>query len=186
MKRIGTCVAGLLLAVLVSGTAHAQGGVYRGHATGLAGATFGGDVSGTVFTAGGSMSVQEDSGWGAELDFGFAKDEASLNGGADLTTMMVNVNWIKPAGPVHPFVVIGVGTIGVHGCLLPCSSMTTTWNLGLDWGAGARLDLTDAVSLGGDVRYFVAPGSHEGTSRPENFGFWRVAFGATFSWAIVQ
>jgi len=186
MNWIGKCVAGLCLVVLASGTAHAQSAVYRGHATGHVGSTFGGDLGDAAVSVGGALSVQEDSGWGAEIDFGYANDDNARNREADLTTFMVNMNWVKPRGPIHPFVMAGAGAIGVHGCLLPCSTVSTTWDLGVSMGAGARYDLTDAFALGADARYFVAPGSHAGTSRPENFGFWRVAFGATFSWAIVQ
>ena len=186
MNRSGTCVAGLFLVLLASGTASAQSAVYRGHATGHIGATAGGDVAGAVLTAGGSISVLDDSGWGAEIDVGFANDGSADHREADLTTFMVNANWVRPRGPIHPFVVFGVGSIGVHGCLLPCSKVTTTWNFGVGGGGGARYDLNDAIAVGGDVRYVMAPGSHAGSSRPANFGFWRVAFGATFSWAIVQ
>lgn len=186
MNRIGTCVAGLFLVVLAGGTASAQTPVYRGHATGHVGSTFGGDLGDATVSIGGAMSVQEDSGWGAEIDFGYANDDNAGNREADLTTFMVNVNWIKPAGPVHPFVILGAGTIGVHGCLQSCPGVTTTWDFGVSMGAGVRYDLTDMFAVGGDARYFVAPGTHAGTARPENYGFWRVAFNATFSWAIVQ
>jgi opacity protein-like surface antigen len=185
MSRIGICVVCGLLVLVASGTASAQGGLYRGHVTGHVGSTFGGDAAGAGLSGGASMSVQEDSGWGAEVDFGIANDTSGGTREADLTTVMVNMNWIRPSGPLHPFVMIGVGTIGVRGCLLPCSTVTTTWDFGLGAGGGARYDLNDLVAIGGDVRYFMAPGSHTGTSRPENFGFFRAAVGVTLSWAIV-
>ncbi|MEO8679508.1 MAG: outer membrane beta-barrel protein [Vicinamibacterales bacterium] len=185
MNRIGKGVAGLLLALLASGTAGAQSKLYKGSATGLVGATMGGSVADSVLTAGGSVSVQEDSGWGAEIDFGFANDDNARNLQADLTTAMVGVNWIKPRGPLRPLATFSAGVIGVRGCLLPCSRITSTWNFGIGAGGGVRYDLTDVVALGGEVRYFVAPGNHAGSSRPENFGFFRAAVGVTYSWAIV-
>lgn len=185
MNRIGTCVVGLFLVVLATGAASAQSQIYRGHATGHVGSTMGGNAADALLTVGGSVSVQEASGWGSEIDFGFANDDTAGTREADLTTAMVSVNWIKPGGPLHPFAMFGVGAIGVHGCLLPCSRVTSTWNFGVGGGGGARYDLTDVFAVSGDVRYFMAPGSHAGSSRPENFGFFRVAFGVTVSWAIV-
>jgi opacity protein-like surface antigen len=185
MNRIGKGAAGLLLALSFSGAASAQSTLYKGSVTALVGSTMGGSVADPILTAGGSMSVQEASGWGAEVDFGFANDDNARHPAADLTTAMVGVNWIKPRGPLRPLATFSAGVIGVHGCLLPCAAITSTWNFAIGAGTGLRYDLTDMFAVGGEVRYFVAPGSHEGTSRPENFRFLRAAFSITYSWAIV-
>lgn len=166
------------------GGAGGLGGLYQGHITGLVGTTAGGDAPNAILTLGGSMAVQDDTGWGSEIDFGYARNQSSQLKAADLASFMVNANWVKPRGPLHPYALFGVGALGVHGCLLPCSKITSTWNFGISGGAGARYDLNDVVSVSGDGRYFMAPGSHAGSSRPSNFGFWRVSMGLTFSWAF--
>jgi hypothetical protein len=179
-------IAALLICGASSAQAQSRGQLYRGLATGLVASSLGGDLNDPVMTLGGTVSVQDEGGWGAEIDFAVGDDNNAQNREADITSLTVGVNYfgIIRGVPVHPYGGLGVGTLGVHGCLLPCSRVTTTWNLGLYFAGGAQYDLNDIVGLRGDVRFMMAPGGHSGTSRPDNWKFWRVAFGLTVGWTI--
>lgn len=185
--RLKTVIACVLVWASAS-TAQAQQGreTYRGIATGLIGGTLGGDVPDPVLTLGGTVSVQEASGWGTEMDISWAKDNNGSTQKADITAIMIGANWLRSRGnkPVNPYLAFGIGALGLHGCLLPCSAPTTTWNLGLSTGGGVQFAFNDIIGLRGDARYMFAPGSHEGSSRPANWGFWRVSFGVGFGWAV--
>lgn len=84
MKRMvvfAMCVCGWVAAGATRAEAQMSMGAFRGYLTGQAGWATGGDVSSPVFTPGVSVSVQEESGWGAEFDFGYAAD-LNAGGGA--------------------------------------------------------------------------------------------------------
>ena len=71
MKVIRVSIV-FVLFTMAAGRAHAQssGGVYSGFLTGQIGVTGGGDAPASMLTPSVSVSVHEDSGWGAELDLG--------------------------------------------------------------------------------------------------------------------
>jgi len=174
----------LALVAVATGRADAQTGTYSGFVTGQAGVTSGGDMPDSVFTPGLSVAVQEVSGWGAELDFGFANGSKSADRELDLGTYMVNAFWQARHGRVRPYGVGGVGVIQVHGCFNFCTEVDTVYDLGINLGGGVLFALNDIVGLRGDARYFWAPGEKTGTTRPGNYAFWRVSVGVTFMWAI--
>lgn len=185
MKPIRVSIV-LALVALAAGRAEAQtgGGTYSGFLSGQLGITTAGDVPATVFTPSASVAVQEDSGWGAELDVGYANGAASSSGELDLATYMVNAIWQAPAGTVRPYGLGGVGAIQVHGCFTSCTRIETVFDLGVNVGGGALYVLNDMVGFRGDVRYFWAPGDKTGTTRPGNYAFWRASVGVTFMWSL--
>ena len=184
MKRMSIVVACMLLAG-GAGVAEAQTGTYFGHVTGQVGVTAGSDLPSPAITPSVTVSVQDNSGWGAELDFGYAHSPGGVAPDVDLGTFMVNVNWMAPRGLVRPYGVAGVGVVQVHGCLTACAAIATTYDFGLNVGGGAMYPMNDAVSVRGDLRYFRASGGEAATTRPGAYGFWRASVGVTFTWAIV-
>jgi len=183
MKRV---VALAAFVIIVAGADHAQAqsirmGTFRGFLTGHVGLADGGELSDSRMTAGASVSVQEQDGWGAELDFGRAGDAIASGQELDITTYMVNGAWVKPRGHVRPFGVLGGGIMQIHGCGPTCSTAQTTYDLGFTAGAGVFALLTDAIGVRGDARYLFTSADHPELNRPERFGFWRFSVGATFS-----
>ena len=184
--RLITAIAGVLILACAS-TAQAQQGreTYRGIATGLVGGTLGGDVADPVLTLGTTIAVIEASGWGAEMDIGYANDNNGSARKADITSLMIGATWLRSRGPrARPYISLDIGTLGLHGCLIPCSKTETTWDLGFSTGGGIQYAFNDLVGLRGDARYMFAPGSHEGENRPGNWGFWRISFGVGVGWAV--
>ncbi len=177
------CVSIAIVGAVLAGRAEAQSGTYRGFLTGQIGVTTGGDVPDSSLTPSVSVAVQDDSGWGAELDFGYA-NSAAAGRELDLTTYMVNAIWMAPTGPVRPYGLGGAGAIQVRGCFSACAQIATVYDFGLNVGGGALYPLNDIVGLRGDLRYFWAPGDKTGTTRPGDYSFWRASVGVTFMWAI--
>lgn len=174
----------LALLAIAAGRADAQTGTYSGFLTGQIGVTTAGDTPASVLTPSLSVSVQDISGWGAELDFGYANGAPSTGRELDLATYMVNAIWQARAGTVLPYAVGGAGAIQVHGCFTSCAQIATVYDLGVNVGGGALYAMNDIVGVRGDVRYFWAPGAKTGTTRPGNYSFWRASIGVTFMWAI--
>jgi hypothetical protein len=80
-------------------------------ATGFAGAMAGGDLPRTSLALGAAVTVNEESGWGADMDFSFADDDSTQQA-LDVTAFMVNANWTKPHGFWRPYVSGGLGRCG--------------------------------------------------------------------------
>ena len=178
------------LAVMFAAVPDAQAqsirmGTFRGYLTGHVGSAVGGELSDSRLMPGVSIAVQEQDGWGAELDFGRADDAVSGIQELDITTYMVNGAWVKPVGVVRPFGVIGGGIMQISGCDTPCNRDATTYDLGFTLGAGVFAMLNDIVGLRADGRYIFSTADHPDLNRPDKFGFWRLSIGATFTWAIV-
>jgi opacity protein-like surface antigen len=186
MKPIQVSIV-LALVAMAAGRAEGQTGrgTYSGFFTGQVGITAGGDLPASVVTPSVSVSVQEVSGWGAELDLGYANGAPSTSGELDLATYMVNAIWQSPSGMVRPYGLGGVGAIQVRGCFTFCTQIATVTDLGVTVGGGALYVLNDVVGFRGDLRYFWAPGDKTGTTRPGNYAFWRVSAGVTFMWSLV-
>jgi len=186
--KIHCGLAALALVALTASDGFAQSramGSFRGLFTAHIGAATGDDVSEPRLTAGASVSVQEQTGWGAELDFGRTSDASSGAQVLDLTTYMANAAWVRPAGSIRPFGIAGAGIMQINGCDTPCTRAATTYDFGLTVGGGVLALLNDAVGVRGDARYFFASADHPDLRRPDNFGFWRISIGATLMWAII-
>ena len=155
-------------------------GTFHGYLTGFIGGTLAGDVDGSVFTAGGSVSVQETTGWGAEIDFGRTTD-ATVNGHElDLTTYMVNMTYVRPYKLIRPFAAAGGGVHQVDDGALHAK----TYDLGLSAGGGVFLLANDVIGMRADARYFFSLGDHPELARPDKISHWRISVGFTYLWQM--
>ena len=185
MRQTGlwTITLGILLAVGVT-DASAQGPLYRGYATVFAGAIAAGDLPRTSWALGGAVSIIEDSGWGADMDFSFSDDDSTQQA-VDVAAFMINANWTQPTGFWRPYVSGGLGAIRLHGCVSGCPQVTSTTDFGVNVGGGTFVSVNDIVFVRGEVKYLWAPGEHPDLSRTDNFGFWRATVGVTLMWTLV-
>jgi Outer membrane protein beta-barrel domain len=187
MQRM-LCWTMVIIALVASGATEARAqsgmGAFKGFLTGHIGAIAGADVDEARATVGASVSVHDDTGWGAEFDLGHSADAESGPLTLDVTSYMFNAQWIKPDGVIRPYGLLGGGVLQLDGCASPCSRSARTFDFGLSAGAGALYMLNDDFALRGDLRYFYSSANHSDLGRPDNFNYFRVTFGATFMWSI--
>jgi opacity protein-like surface antigen len=187
MMRRRTSVCALVAVALLLTPAAAQAqltmGAFRGLATGHIGSSLGNGDAGEALSVGGSVAVIEEFGWGAEFDFGYADSGDAPGEGLDAQSYMLNAILVRPKGRLRPFGVAGVGVIHAQTCVAACPGATTWTDFGFNGGGGLQFLFSDVFGLRGDVRYFTALGDHPDPSR-QNLSYWRIAFGATFLWAI--
>lgn len=188
MRRIlGMFFAVAAVVGMTAGEARAQMTMssFKGYLTGHVGAVTAGDVSEGNPAFGVSVSVQEGSGWGAELDVARTDDvEVAGTQVLDVNTYMVNAAWVRPLGRIRPFGVGGVGVMQVDGCAF-CGREATTYDLGFTAGGGVHVILNDWAAVRGDARYIWTGADHPDLGRPANFKFWRLSAGFTFMWAVL-
>ncbi|MDH4066179.1 MAG: porin family protein, partial [Acidobacteriota bacterium] len=184
MRRASARRLWLLGVLLAASPAAAQTGpgLFSGQATGHVGVATGTNGRGSTVSLGASVSVVDGSGWGAELDFGYADDDNGRTGGLDVQSYMLNVIGIRPKGRVRPFVVAGGGVVRARTCAGECPETRAWTDWGVSAGGGVQYRLTPVAALRADVRYLAAPADHPEPERVGGFGFWRVAVGATFLW----
>jgi hypothetical protein len=185
MRRTVLVALALLAINTIDARAQSGAGSFTGFLTGHAGAVTGGDLSDPRLTLGASVAVHEETGWGAEIDFGNTSDVLAGRQILDVTSWMVNAVWVRPNGLIRPFGLGGAGVLQVNGCDAPCNIPARTFDFGLNLGGGTYIALSDAAALRGDVRYFWASADHADLRRPDNFNYWRASFGVTFMWALV-
>jgi hypothetical protein len=188
MKRSVMVLAGVCVVIAASATdARAQMtmGTFKGLLTGHIGMVTGGDVNNERMVAGASVAVHESNGWGAEIDFGRSTEVTANRQLLDLTSYFVNAAMLKPTGVIRPFGLAGAGIIQVDGCAAQCTPSPRTYDLGITIGGGTYITLTEYAALRADARYFFTPADHPELGRANNLAFWRVSFGATFTWVIV-
>ena len=183
MRRILCSVMMLLAVSAIDARAQMSMGAFKGYLTGHVGAASGQDLANERFTFGGSVSVQEQGGWGAELDFGHASDANAISQTLDINTYVVNAAYIFPRGLVRPFGTVGAGVMQLDGCA--CNRAARTYDLALSAGGGAYFALHDMAGIRADGRYFFAGADHPDLNRPDSFGFFRLSVGATLMWDIV-
>jgi Outer membrane protein beta-barrel domain len=184
MKRILLWTAALCAATAIDAAAQSSGGTYTGSLTAHVGAVTGGDLTEPRATLGVSVAVHEQTGWGAEIDFGHASDATADRQVLDVTSYMVNAIWARPEGLVRPFGLGGAGILQVNGCDSPCNIAARTYDFGINAGGGAYLTLNDVAALRADLRYFWSSTNHPDLRRPDNFNYWRFSIGATFIWTL--
>lgn len=184
-RRTSVCVLMTVALLLTPAAARAQlsMGAFRGLATGHIGTSIGNDDAGEALSLGASVAVLEDTGWGAEFDFGYADSGDEPGEGLEAQSYMLNAIIVRPKGRLRPFGVAGAGVIHARTCVAACPGATTWTDFGLNGGGGVQFLFSDLFGLRGDVRYFTALGDHPDPAR-QNLSFWRIAFGATFVWAI--
>jgi hypothetical protein len=156
---------------------------FKGYLTGHVGAITAGDVTNERLTFGASVAVHDGTGWGAELDLGHTSDVTSGRQLLDVTTYLVNAAWVKPAGLVRPFGLVGGGVMQVSGCDFPCTVAATTYDFGLNIGGGALVAVNDALGFRADARYIFSSADHRDLGRPDNFNFWRMSVGVSYMWS---
>jgi opacity protein-like surface antigen len=129
---------------------------------------------------------------GFEVDFGYSPnffgsdsdDSLNLVGDGNVTTLMANVIFAAPKGPVRPYVSGGGGLLRTNvesaGGLFSDANRN---DFGFDVGAGVMGFFSDNVGLRGDIRYFRAVSNDDDDSVDLNLGsfkFWRGSVGLTF------
>lgn len=187
MRRIAITLVAAAWLLLMPADAHAQMtmGSFKGYLTGHVGTIAGDALTNENLVAGASVGVQEERGWGAEIDFGHSSDAVAGKQILDVTSYLVNAAWVKPRGLVRPFGVIGAGVLQVNGCDAPCTVSARTYDFGMNLGGGTYLAFNDFVGLRADVRYLFTSAEHPELHRPDNFAYWRFTVGATFMWTIL-
>jgi hypothetical protein len=181
--RIAAWTVALLALVAVDAHAQMSMGTFHGYLTGHIGSMLGGDVSGAKTSGGGSVSVQETTGWGAEFDFGRATGVEVDAQDLAITTYMVNMAYIYPYTKIRPFAIAGGGVTQVNGCRA-CNHSSETFDLGLSAGGGIFLLANDVIGMRADARYFWSGGEHADLGRPDNLSHWRITVGFTYLWSI--
>ena len=184
-RRTGVCVLIAVALLLVPAPARAQltMGAFRGLATGHIGASLGNDDAGNALSVGASVAVVEQSGWGAEFDFGYADSGDAPSEGLDAQSYMLNVIGVWPKGKLRPFGVAGAGVIHASTCVAGCATSSTWTDFGFTSGGGLHYVFSDSFGMRADARYFTALGDHPDPVR-QNLSYWRIAVGATFLWAV--
>jgi hypothetical protein len=182
MVRWAALVSALLVCHATDARAQMSFESFRGYLTGHIGSTLGGDVSSARVTGGGSVSVQEATGWGAEFDFGRATKVDVDAQPLALTTYMVNMAYISPVGHIRPFAIAGGGVYQADGCA--CAQPSKTYDLGLNGGGGVFFLANDVIGFRADARYFWSAGDHPELNRPDHLNHWRLTVGFTYLWTI--
>jgi opacity protein-like surface antigen len=184
-RRAGRCVLMVVGALLAASPAFAQLTMapLSGQATAHLGGALGTDDAGNALSVGGSVAILEESGWGAEVDFGYANSGDSPLDDLNAQSYMVNVIGSWPKGRLRPFGVAGAGAIRARTCLNGCERSESTTDWGFNGGGGLQFLVNDTFALRGDARYFTALGDHPEAVR-RSLSYWRLAVGATFLWTI--
>ena len=104
------------------------------------------------------MAVLEETGWGAEFDFGYADSGDEPGEGLEAQSYMLNAIIVRPKGRLRPFGVAGAGVIHAETCVAACAGATTWTDFGFNGGGGRAVPLQRVFGLRGDVRYFAALG----------------------------
>lgn len=177
--KILVCTIAVIALTAIDARAQMTMGSFKGYLTGHVGTISGSDLDSERVNAGASVSVQEQSGWGAELDFGRATDVVSNNVHLSLTNYSVNASWIQPRGIIRPFGIGGVTLMRLNNCCIVSKT-----DYGFNGGAGVVVALHEAFGLRADARYFYTPADHPALRSPDRFAFWRITIGATFMWDI--
>ena len=185
MKRMpGSAIMILAMVAMTATDAGAQMSGFKGYLTGHVGSLVGGDLDGPSAAIGASISVHDDTGWGAEFDLGHSSGAEADDHALDITSYIFNAMWTMPTGFVRPFGSAGAGVLQVNGCDATCSRSARTYDFGLSAGGGVFAELNDAFAVRADARYFFTTADHADLRRPNNLNYWRLSFGATFMWSI--
>jgi hypothetical protein len=188
MRRLGSIF--LLAFGLCGGAWPAAAQTTRAPFTGIGtlnlGGAGGGDRPAGSFAVGGSIAVDEITGWGAELDFGFVDGaEGGADARAQVQSYLLNLHYSWPEGRIRPFAIAGMGALRVQRCGVECTAPINFWDWAYSAGAGARYVVNNWLGVGGDVRYFSTLTAHPDPARQGRYGFWRVAGGVSLYWEIV-
>jgi len=130
---------------------------------------------------------------GFEIDFGYSPnffgvdsddDDLNLVGDGNVTTLMANIIFAAPKGPVRPYVSGGGGLLRTN--VESASGLFADADrndFGFDVGAGLMGFFSNNVGLRADVRYFRSVSNEDDDGVDLNLGdfkFWRGTIGITF------
>jgi opacity protein-like surface antigen len=124
-------------------------------------------------------------GSGFEEDIAYAKNFFGVSPGSDnsVLTVMSNLLIGIPIGPVHPFVVGGVGLIRPHASLNLTELATSKNAFGYDLGGGVTISLGSRLGVRGDIRHFSTFDDLTlGLFTGGKLGFTRASVGVTFKY----
>ena len=118
-RRTSVCVMMTVALLLIPAAARAQPtmGPFRGLATAHIGTSLGNDDAGEALSVGASVAVLEETGWGAEFDFGYADSGDEPGEGLEAQSYMLNAIIVRPKGRLRPFGVAGAGVIHARTCV---------------------------------------------------------------------
>jgi hypothetical protein len=187
----------LVLAVVLSGVAAAPARA-DGFFTPFVGYDFGGDSKcpnfGTCEDKHSNFGVsfgKMGTVFGFEEDIAFAKDFFGTGGAviadSSVFTAMSNLLIGVGAGPVQPYVLVGLGVIRPHTSLTLNNSEVDKYALGYDIGAGVNGFFSKHVGLRGDIRHLhtaqdvpiISTVNNQGFSN-QRLDFWRASLGIVF------
>lgn len=177
----------MAFALVWSGSAASAQALFSGSITGHLGAAHGGDVREAAPTAGFSLAVLDDSGFGAEFDVAHSAsfdDERFAE--SSVTSVMLNFIAMYPHPTVRPFLAIGAGVLRVRAAFFEDQPVFSRTDVGMNVGGGVHYSLSDAFAVRGDVRYLRHFEGHADVPvlEPGFFDYWRSTVGVTFSWPI--
>jgi opacity protein-like surface antigen len=119
---------------------------------------------------------------GFEQDFAYAPNFFGTAAGREsaMLTVMSNVLFVIPAGPIRPYGVIGLGLMRPH-VKLDTGALSLDKNvLGWDLGFGLNIFLTPKFGLRGDLRHLrTLQDVTLGVFGNERIDFWRGSVGIT-------
>jgi len=173
----------LLVALAVPARAQLRMGPFEGQLTGFIGDAVPTDGRMTrVF--GGSASVIDPSGWGAEIDAGVTRGGDVRRGAPNVQAYTVGPIYQRVRGRLRPYATAGVGTLRIRGCLSGCETIGVWNSWGVSAGAGVQLRINPAIALRGEGRFFSAVRDERNPARPGTYQFWRVSAGLTWAWEV--
>ena len=173
----------ILCATAVPARAQLRTGPFEGHLTGFVGDALPTDGA-TTRMWGGSVSVIDPSGWGAEVDAGVTRGGNVRSGALDVQAYTVGPIYQRVHGRLRPYATAALGTMRIRGCLSECETVGV-WNAwGVAAGAGLQLRVSESFAVRGEGRFFSAARDERNPARPASYQFWRVSAGLTWSWEV--
>jgi opacity protein-like surface antigen len=92
--------------------------------------------------------------FGVEEEFAYAPNFFGTTSGDNaVLTLMSNLLVVIPAGPIHPYGLIGIGLVRPHAQLNASSLASDQNTLGWDIGGGVNIFFGKTVGVRGDVRH---------------------------------
>lgn len=121
--------------------------------------------------------------FGVEEDIAYARDFFGKTAGGDnsVLTVMSDLMLVVPAGPIQPYVLVGLGLIRPH-VKFDAASLTLDKNaLGYDIGGGINIFFGHSIGVRGDVRHLkTLQDITLGVFSNDKLEFWRGSAGLTF------
>jgi hypothetical protein len=125
-------------------------------------------------TAHGALGFEEDIAYARDF---FGKTPGSSNA---VLTVMSNLLFVVPAGPIQPYALVGLGLIRPHAQFDATSLALDKNALGYDIGGGLNIFLARAIGVRGDVRHLHALQNVSlGIFNSDQLDFWRASAGLT-------